>query len=95
MRWNGVFRKSPYPGFYGSSSEKPASQHQLHIPVAIGDQVNDDLASHNTVDHPVGLERGLVVILDTQCHQLLRVAASLGELRQAFHDLHLKPIVHL
>jgi 23S rRNA (uracil1939-C5)-methyltransferase len=37
--WNGVFRKSPYPGFYGSSSEKPASQHQLHIPVAIGDQV--------------------------------------------------------
>ena len=48
----------------GSSAQQAASKHGLHITASIRNQVNDDLAACDTVDHAVRFEEGLAVLFD-------------------------------
>lgn len=77
-----------------SSAEQTASQQGLHVPTPIDDEVDDDLPADDTVDHAVGLERSLAVLLDAQCHKFFWVAATFGELSQPLHDHH-QPVKHV
>jgi hypothetical protein len=35
---------------------EPAREHGMHVPAAVDDPVDDDLAAEDARDHPVGLE---------------------------------------
>ena len=74
-------------------AQQPACQQGLHIPSAVGDQVDEDLLPHHPINHPVGLEGGLAVLPNAQRDRLLGVAAAFREPGQAVDHRH-QPIQH-
>ena len=47
-----------------SSAQQAASKHGLHVSASVRNQVNDDFAVCDAVDHTVRLEQGLAVFFD-------------------------------
>jgi hypothetical protein len=45
----------------------------LHVAASVRNQVNDDLAACDAVDHAVRLEEDLAVFFDTDADQFLRI----------------------
>lgn len=58
----------------------------LQIATSIDDQVDENAAASDAVDHAVGFERGLAKFLDAQRQEFPGVAAVLGETDQAICD---------
>ena len=48
----------------GSSTQQTASKYGLHFTAAISNQVDDDPAACDTIDHPIRLEKGLAIFFD-------------------------------
>lgn len=59
-----------------STAQQSPREHRLQLAAAVDDQVDDDLAIQDPIDHPAGLERGLAGVLDDQRGEYLQVAAA-------------------
>jgi hypothetical protein len=72
----------------GSSTAKESPREQgLHIPTAIGDDVNNDLPSDKAIDKPIWLEEDLTKFLVTQPAEFLGQRAARWRSRQAVGNL--------
>lgn len=60
-----------------------ARQQRLHVPPAVGNQINEDWLSGHSIDEPIRLEEGLAIFPDAQGPQFSRMRAAIGERGQA------------